>query len=385
MSSTARHTTRFAIWGTFDTGKPRVRVLLDAARQIDPGLAVCHRSPWGNIEDKSQIKGFRRRIGIAWRWLLCYPALIFAYLRIPPHKVVIVPYLGNLDVLILWPFARLRGAKICWDMFISLYDTVVIDRRLLGRTSIPARLLLGFEWLSVRAADRVLMDTEIHARYIAGLYHAAPGKVRSVWVGTEDTLFRRAPGEPASGPIRVLFYGQFIPLHGLMTLIEAIAIITHDTAAPAMRFSIIGSGQEAARIDAAIAANGLDTVQRLAWLNYAELPARIADADICLGIFAAEGKASRVIPNKVFQILAVGRPLITRDSPAIREIVQPGPAIRLVQPENPQDLAAALIALARALHDPAQAKAIHLSAQSDMPIANADTIRDQLIRTTEFT
>jgi glycosyltransferase involved in cell wall biosynthesis len=46
---------------------------------------------------------------------------------------------------------------------------------------------------------------------------------------------------------------------------------------------------------------------------------------VCLGIFGTSEKAASVIPNKVFQVVAAGRPLITRDSPAIRELLSPTP------------------------------------------------------------
>jgi glycosyltransferase involved in cell wall biosynthesis len=46
-----------------------------------------------------------------------------------------------------------------------------------------------------------------------------------------------------------------------------------------------------------------------------------------------------VIPNKVFQILAAGQPLITRDSPAIRELLSDSlPGVYLVPPADPEAL-----------------------------------------------
>ncbi len=59
---------------------------------------------------------------------------------------------------------------------------------------------------------------------------------------------------------------------------------------------------------------------RIPWVDYDTLHQHIADADVCLGIFGTSAKAANAIPNKAYQILAVGRPLVTRDSPAIREL-----------------------------------------------------------------
>ena len=56
-------------------------------------------------------------------------------------------------------------------------------------------------------------------------------------------------------------------------------------------------------------------------------------------IFGDTDKAGRVIPNKVFQILASGKPLITRDSPAICELIDPEmPGIFMVPPADPKAL-----------------------------------------------
>lgn len=368
---------RLAIWGTYDTGKPRVRMLIEAARRLEPGLVAVNRNPWAGIEDKSQVRGMLAWLRLIFSWIASYPVLITSYLRMPRHEVVIVPYLGNLDVLLLRPFARLRGARICWDMFISLYDTVVEDRQMLPKTGWLAHLLHWAESLSVRAADLVLMDTQEHAAYVAELYKAPPGKVQAAWVGAETNLFAKTPLPARQGPVRVLFYGQFIPLHGLDTLVTAIAQIQAQAAPPELHFTIIGSGQESARIDRLIAEQGLRNVERIAWVDYAELPDRIAEADICLGIFAEDGKAQRVIPNKVFQILAVGRPLITSDSPAMRELVQPGKAIRLTRPGDPASLAKALVALAQDSRDPAR-QPVLAAAAAHMPAVDVETIAAQL-------
>jgi glycosyltransferase involved in cell wall biosynthesis len=51
-----------------------------------------------------------------------------------------------------------------------------------------------------------------------------------------------------------------------------------------------------------------------------------------------------VIPNKVFQIVAAQRPLITRDSPAIRELLAEDTAcVRLVEAMAPRALADAVL------------------------------------------
>jgi glycosyltransferase involved in cell wall biosynthesis len=78
---------------------------------------------------------------------------------------------------------------------------------------------------------------------------------------------------------------------------------------------------------------------------YQQLPELIASADVCLGIFADRPKTARVIPNKLYQCAAMGLPVITADTPAVRDGFDAG-ELALVPPGDHRALAAAILALA---------------------------------------
>jgi glycosyltransferase involved in cell wall biosynthesis len=249
-----------------------------------------------------------------------------------------------LDVIVAAPFARLRGVPVAWDMFMSLYDTVVRDRRLIGPRSLPARLLHAVEGLALRRAELVFLDTEAHARHVESLYGLPRTRCGAVWVGAEVERFRvheavSAPPHPPDAPLRILFYGQFIPLHGIETIIEAARLTAED----AIEWTLVGRGQESASIRRRLAEAPLPKLRWVEWVDYADLGRWIAEADLCLGIFGTSEKAASVIPNKVFQVVAAGRPLVTRDSPAIRELLEPRPGcVYLVPPGDAHALAEAV-------------------------------------------
>jgi glycosyltransferase involved in cell wall biosynthesis len=80
----------------------------------------------------------------------------------------------------------------------------------------------------------------------------------------------------------------------------------------------------------------------VAWVPYERLPAEIERAGCALGIFGTSGKAARVIPNKAFQALACGAPLVTGDTSAARELLVDGESALLVPPGDPRALADAV-------------------------------------------
>ncbi|WP_460275647.1 glycosyltransferase [Celeribacter sp. ULVN23_4] len=321
-------------WGTYDLGKPRTRILRDGLREIGIEVIEIHADIWSGQEDKSQT-GWAALLRIALRALMAYPVLIWRYLRAPHHDIVIVPYLGQIDVLILCPFAQLKRRAVVWDMFISLYDTVVQDRQMTRPKSLIARALKALEWLGCRAADRVLMDTPAHARRIAGLFHVAYDRVDAVPVGAEPEAFANVPPRQAhGGPVRILFYGQLIPLHGVQTILEAAL----SERGRDYDWHLIGSGQHSDLVRTTLAQSAATHITWEAWRTYEDLRTAIAEADICLGIFGNSDKAASVIPNKVYQALIAGRPVVTRRSPAMEEAFAPHPGLELVAPSDPDAL-----------------------------------------------
>jgi len=329
---------KVAFWGTFDLGKPRNRILLRGLGENSAEVLVCQRQVWAGVDDKSRLTA-GERLRFLLRWLFAYPGLIAGYLRLPRHDVVLLGYLGQLDVLVLWPFARLRRVPVVWDAFLSLHDTVVDDRALVSPRHPLALLLYIWEWLAARAADRVLLDTRAHAEAFARAFRLPAAKMGTVFVGVEPEAFPPArPSPPPNGLVRVLFYGQLIPLHGVETILRAARLARDEP----FEWVVIGQGQEEERVRRMLEEEPLPRLHRVPWVPYGELARWIGEADVCLGIFGASGKAARVIPNKVFQILSVGKPLVTRDSPAIRELLMEGPGVYLVPPADPEALLEAL-------------------------------------------
>lgn len=330
-------------WGTYDLGKPRNRIMIRGLIENGVQVEECRAAVWDQVRDKGTLGAGLMARGLL-RTALAYPHLIVRFLRSEAPDAVVIGYLGQLDVLVLYPFARLRGVPVVWDQFLSIYDTVVDDRRKLPPRHPLAKALYAWEWLACRAADRVLMDTCAHARYVVETFAVPPHKVEAVWVGAETSVFPPAPSDTVNerGGLSVLFYGQLIPLHGVQTIILA-ARLVRDLP---IRFVLIGSGQEEVLVRRLLAEEPLSNLEWHPWLPYEQLIDALQQADVCLGIFGRSGKAARVIPNKVFQIIAARRPLITRDSPAIREIFADGAVgVQLIPPDDPEALASALEAL----------------------------------------
>lgn len=350
---------RVVLWGTCDTGKPRVRILLQGLRANGVEVIECRADIWSGVQDKSQLKGALPWIGMLARIALSYPALIWRYLRLPKHDWVLLGYPAIPDIFAIRCFAWLRGTRVAMDWFLSAYDTVVEDRKLVGRHHPIASALRIVEWMAVRLANAAFMDTGVHAARMDGLFGLPAGSCGRVWVGVELQAFDGTgialPTEPVrSAPMKVLFYGQFIPLHGLQTIVEAAQRLRDEP----IDWLVIGRGQESARVDAMLLADPLPRLRRLDWAEYGDLLGHLSAADVCLGIFGTSDKAASVIPNKVFQILAARKPLVTRDSPGMRELLGDAKLadVALVAAGDAQALANALLSWHRQppLADPAR-------------------------------
>ncbi len=152
-------------------------------------------------------------------------------------------------------------------------------------------------------------------------------------VGAEERVF--GPGWKRPDGFTALFVGKLIPLHGLETILAAARL------APELPFRVVGSGQLDRLLE-----HRPENVEHVPWIDYERLPEALHHASCALGIFGTSDKAARVIPNKAFQALACGTPLVTADTPAARELLRDGESALLVKPGDAEGLAASLRRLA---------------------------------------
>ena len=173
----------------------------------------------------------------------------------------------------------------------------------------------------MRLADAVLLDTRAHIELFRRAYGLSATTFTHIWVGADAVYQAPAKERDEAEPFRVLYFGKFIPLHGVDTVIRAAKLLEAEGD---IRFEMIGGGQERAQAEALAASLGVTTVDwGPEWLEPEALRRRIEAADVCLGIFGRSDKAARVIPTKAYIALAMGKPLVTRDSPAARELLTP--------------------------------------------------------------
>ena len=139
-------------------------------------------------------------------------------------------------------------------------------------------------------------------------------RFRVLWLGAQEDVFQPQP-DVAPVPNLVVFHGTFVPLQGLPTIVHAAKLLEPN----GIRFRIIGDGQERRVVEASRGELGAANVEFPGRVPLQDMPREIAAASLCLGIFGTSAKAGRVVPNKVFECLAVGRPIVTADTPAIRD------------------------------------------------------------------
>jgi glycosyltransferase involved in cell wall biosynthesis len=194
-------------------------------------------------------------------------------------------------------------------------------------------VLRAIDRRALRSADLVVADTEANADFLAGLAGVPRSRLAVCFVGAEERVF--TPGWRVDKPFRALFVGKLIPLHGLETVLAAARL------APELRFRIVGSGQ----LDRLLHERP-PNVEHVPWVEYERLPDELHHAGCALGVFGTSAKAQRVIPNKVFQALACGTPVITADTPAAGELLVDEKSALLVPPGDAHALAAAVTRLA---------------------------------------
>jgi glycosyltransferase involved in cell wall biosynthesis len=241
----------------------------------------------------------------------------------------------------------LNSAVFVVDAFVGIYETNIEDWKKYSPKSLRARLFGFQDYLAYRLADYLLIDNAFRASQLVQSHPAvSPSTIIDLPVGAPQWCASVAP-TPVSGEImQVLFYGNFLPLHGASTLIEALKLLPSDVK---VSLTLIGGGDR--RSDVMARAGELGVAKSCAFVSpvpETELACYIGRSHVVAGVFGSSAKARSVIPNKVWQGLASGRTVVTRQSPALTELDNfTGSQLVSVAPEDPAALAQALTAVYR--------------------------------------
>jgi len=307
-------------FGGYDPGYPRNAIIRKGLKRCGVRVGEC-------------------RVDTRLKVFLRYPALLWRYVRTGGGKrIIFVPDFRHKDVPLAWLLARCSGRRVVFDPLVSRYETRVLDRGDVARGSMQSWHNRNIDALSLRLSHLVLADTSAHARFYEEEFGVSPRKIRVLPVGFDEDVFQMSPLPDNRAHPTVLFYGTYLPLHGVETIVAAAALLRRSP----VRFMLVGEGQtyEAAKRMAAALPDDLVAFHPVVSLR--DVARLLAEADIVLGIFGNTPKASMVVPNKVFQALAVGRPLVTADTPAIRELFTPGEHLLTVPPGDAASLASAI-------------------------------------------
>ena len=340
--------------GLFDRNYPRNRTTAAVLRAAGAEITDLHAPVLESIRDRLRPARATRALAQLGQQIVAGEAglLVRAAPALAKADIVLIGYPGQWDAVFWSPLARRAGCTVVFDPLVTLTETFVEDRALLAPGSWQARILRWLDQRAFRAADVVLADTPQQAAYWAALAGIPLDRLLILPVGADEQLFTapmtsRAPREEPDC-LRVLFYGTYSPLHGAETIVAALHRL--ERASERVALVMIGTGQCEAVVRQRAAELGLEGVTFIQWVPEEELPRWIAWADVVLGIFGSTAKAARVVPNKVYQAMAMGAAIVTRDSPALRWLAGGEPCAVLVPPGDVDALAAAL----RSLRDPSR-------------------------------
>jgi glycosyltransferase involved in cell wall biosynthesis len=291
------------------------------------------------------------------KFWLRYPLLMSRWMgrakgdRTPP-ALLFVPEFCQKDVPLARFLSTMTARKVVFDPLASRFETKILDWRSMPEGSLAAWWNKIIDRRALALSHLILADTEEHKKYYSRQFGLDPQKIVVLPVGFDDEIYRKSlaherPSFPeGSSPFTVFFFGSFLPLHGVETMVEAARWIWAED--KAIRFRFIGSGQTLDRVRRQASDFGLGNVCFEGWLRQPVLAERIAaEADVCLGIFGRTEKAERVVPHKVFQAMALHKPVITARTPAVEEFFSHRKTIMLCRKEEPESLARAVLELKR--------------------------------------
>ncbi|MBU1041538.1 MAG: glycosyltransferase [Proteobacteria bacterium] len=249
-------------------------------------------------------------------------------------------------LLLAVQFARSRP-----DILYTLTVVPNIWGRLLGRVfSVPA-IVTGFrelrpkQWepLLWRFTDRLICNAEILRTRAVNELGVPPERVTVVPNCVDTKRFRPAAApdcnctDEQNHPPSIVSVARLVRDKSPLAMVEAFALVCQEV--PEARLTIVGDGPLRPQAEARLAELGLTHAVQII-TGCGEVRPHLAQADVFALASRREGS-----PNVVLEAMASGLPVVASRTGGIPDLVEHGRTGLLTVPEDPDDIARALILL----------------------------------------
>jgi glycosyltransferase involved in cell wall biosynthesis len=318
--------------GDYDYDYPREKLL---RRGFEAAGATVHEC---RFSETSRFVGVRK--------LLLLPLFLLRVVRrmgeirdedIDPDAVVLTkfnPLLLPVAAYYAWRF----DCRLVYDLFVSLYRTAEM------RDVHPAivRGLALLERVTLRLPDHHLVGTDRFVDLYSDVYGIPKERFVRLPPGADGDWFYPREDVEKRDTFTVLYWGNFLPHHGVGTIVGAAAELRGEP----YEFVFLGRGPERERYRAMCDELALSNVRFEGFVPREDQQEWIASAHVCLGVFADDPRSLASITNKVSESVASKKATLTEASPAIDAWFEHGESVYTVPPEDPVALADAIRTLA---------------------------------------
>ncbi len=329
---------RVLYFGTYRADYSRNRILIEGLRRNGVEVLECHEPLWRGIEDRVRIaSGGWMSPAFFVRVFRTYARLLRRYREIEDYDVMVLGYPGQVDVFLARILTWIKRKPLVLDVFMSIY-LIAEERGLTSRHPLTGCLIRSLEGLACRLPDLLILDTEEYLAWFEKFYKVPATRFRLVPTGADDRVFRPLVlNRPENSRFLVLYYGSFIPNHGVRYIIEAAKIL--QDAEPDIQFELVGDGPDKPMAMSLAREYGLKNVVFHDWMDQEALVRKICEADLVLGAFGITPQSLMTVQNKIYEGLAMAKPVVTGDGPAVRRQMVHGEHILLCKRADSRALA----------------------------------------------
>ncbi len=202
-----------------------------------------------------------------------------------------------------------------------------------------------------RESDHIVVVTPAFKEHLIDCWKVPAEKISIVQNGVESDVFQ--PAAPsvvlreeleAAGKFLMCYIGTMGMAHGLDTILQSATQISHSNSQ--VVFALVGEGAEKRRIADKVRSMGLANVRIVDQQPREKIPAYICASDACLVLLRDTPLFKTVIPTKMLEYMACGRPIILGVDGQARKIMEEANAGIFVPPEDASALTEAIIRLA---------------------------------------